>query len=367
MMKSLLFPIIMICCLSTLGCGKPADPAPAPAGGTPIPVTSTPLVKKRPASLGIVGDSSNVVKTVSGGMVLMGGGTDVSAAFKWMIDRSGGGDVVIIRATGTDAYNPFVNGIGTVNSVETLLINSKELANNDTVAYIIRNAEMLFIAGGDQSDYMNFWKGTKVDKALNYLLNDKKAPVGGTSAGCAILGGLYYSGENGSTVSAAALQNPYDNTITLYKGDFLKAPYLQHIITDQHYLTREREGRSMVFLARILKDWGIAANGIAVDERTAVCIDADGKAQVFGDYSVTRPYSYAYFMQSEPSKQPEKLVANTNVIWKNGEQAVAIYEIPASVNGGGNFNVASFKLNEATGGKAYWWWIDGGVLNKKLQ
>jgi cyanophycinase len=364
-MKYSIFTFILIFGIVITGCGKSSDAK--PTDGTKTPPVVIPPSPQRPGSIGIVGDSSNVVKTVSGGMVLMGGGTDVDAAFKWMIERSGGGDVVILRATGTDAYNPYINGLGTVNSVETLLINSRELANDDIVAYIIRNAEMVFIAGGDQSDYMKYWKGTKVEKALNYLLTEKKAPVGGTSAGCAILGGLYYSGENGSVTSATALQNPYDNTITLYNNDFLKAPYLQNVITDQHYLTREREGRSMVFLGRILKDWGIAAKGIATDERTAVCIAADGKAQVFGDYSATRPYSYAYFMVSDVTKQPEKLLANTAVTWKNAEQAVAVYEIPASVNGGGNFNVASFKFSEATGGKTYWWWIDGGVLNKKLQ
>jgi hypothetical protein len=36
----------------------------------------------------------------------MGGGTDVDAAFQWMCQRSGGGDFLVIRATGTDAYNP---------------------------------------------------------------------------------------------------------------------------------------------------------------------------------------------------------------------------------------------------------------------
>ncbi len=365
-MRLSLLTLMMFCYISSLGCSKTKEPVPTPGVGNP-PVIQIPVEKKRPASLGVIGDTSNVIKSVSGGMVLMGGGTDVDAAFKWMIDRSGGGDVVVLRATGTNAYNPYINGLGSVNSVETLLINSKELANNDTVAYIIRNAEMLFIAGGDQSDYMNFWRGTKVEKALNYLLTEKKAPLGGTSAGCAILGGFYYSGENGGVTSAEALQNPYVNTMTLYNNDFLKAPYLQQVITDQHYLTRTREGRSMVFLGRILKDWGIAAKGIAADERTAVCIAADGKAQVYGDYSATRPYSYAYFMAADAAKQPEKLVAYQEVAWKNAEQAVAVYEIPASVNGGGNFNVSSFKFSEAAGGKAYWWWIDGGTLHKKLQ
>lgn len=363
-MKKSFLILLLACGIWSIGCGK--------SGETPMPVTpTTPVVvtptNKRPGSIGIVGDSSNVVKPVTGGMVLMGGGADVDAAFKWMIDKSGGGDVVILRATGTDAYNPYINGLGAVNSVETLLINSKELANDDIVAYIIRNAEMVFIAGGDQSDYMNFWRGTKVEKALNYLLTEKKAPVGGTSAGCAILGGLYYSGENGSVTSASALQNPFENTITLYNNDFLKAPFLQNVITDQHYLTREREGRSMVFLGRMLNDWNIAAKAIAVDERTAVCIDATGKAKVYGDYSATRPYSYAYFLMPDLTKKPETLTANTKVNWNYAEQAVTVYEIAASVNGGGNFNVANFNLAEASGGKAYWWSINNGVLVKKAQ
>ncbi len=356
-MKHLFFILIMSAGLATLGCGKIDDPKPiipgAGGGGG-----GNPISKKRPASIGIVGDTSNVVKTVNGGMVLMGGGADVDGAFKWMIDRSGGGDVVIIRTDDRIGYNDYVNKLGAVNSVETLLINSRELANNDTIAYIIRNAEMVFIAGGDQSDYMKYWKGTKVDKALNYLLTEKKAPVGGTSAGCAILGGFYYSGETGGVTSKEAMANPYDYNVTLYNNDFLKAPYLQNIITDQHFLTRDREGRSMVFLGRILKDWNIAAKGIAVNERTAVCIDKDGKAKVFGDYSATKPYSYAYFLVTDSTKKPEQFIANTKVTWKNGEKAVSVYEIQASVNGGGNFNVTNFSFAEAMGGKPYWWYID---------
>ncbi|WP_090498578.1 cyanophycinase [Pedobacter terrae] len=363
-MKQSFLVLLMIFCISSISCGK--------SDGTtaivPAPTTGgNPSKPNRPGSIGIIGDSANVVKPVTGGMVLMGGGADVEAAFKWMIARSGGGDVVILRATGTDAYNPFVNALGTVNSVETLLINSKELANNDTVAYIIRHAEMVFIAGGDQSDYMKYWKGTKTEQALNYLLNDKKAPVGGTSAGCAILGGFYYSGETGGLTSAQALANPYHANVTLYNNDFLKAPYLQNVITDQHYLTRDREGRSLVFLGRINKDFSIQAKCIAVDERTAVCIDKDGMAKVFGDYSAARAYSYAYFIIPDTTKQPEQFEENQKVNWNNGGKAFSVYEIAASVNGGGSFNVATFKASDGSGGKWYAWWIDNGVLNKKDQ
>jgi cyanophycinase len=364
-MKQTVFLLVGIW-LCTIACTKSSKAEIAPTKVADTENQGT-LTQHRPASIGLVGDSANVSTTVAAGTVLMGGGRDVDAAFKWMIERSGGGDVVIIRTSGTNAYNPYVYGLGKVNSVETLKIDSKELADNDSVAYIIRNAEMLFIAGGDQSTYMNYWKGTKTEKAINYLLNEKKAPVGGTSAGCAILGGLYYSGENGSVTSAEALMNPYISTVNLYNNDFLKTPYLKEVITDQHFLTRKREGRSLVFAGRIFKDWNIAAKLIAADERTAVCIDKDGNASVYGDYSESRPNSYAYFILTDPAKAPEQLEADKPVIWDRGGKALAVYEIPASVSGGGHFNLNNFDQDEATGGKWYWWSADQGMLIKTEQ
>ncbi|HUC81231.1 MAG TPA: cyanophycinase [Flavisolibacter sp.] len=357
-----LFSLLVISLFSD--CSKTTIPTQTGSSENP---PSLQTISHRPGSLGIVGDAADVKTTTESGTVLMGGSTDVDAAFQWMIARSGGGDVVVIRASGTNAYNPYISKLGKINSVETLKIDSRELANNDTVATIIRNAEMLFIAGGDQANYMKYWRGTKTEAAINYLLRDKKVPVGGTSAGCAILGGFYYSGENGSVVSADALQNPYHANLTLYNNDFLKASYLQTVITDQHYLARTREGRSVVFLARILIDWQVAANAIAVDERTAVCIDKDGKAKVFGLSSGTRPYSYAYFIATDKSKAPEQLLAGQTVQWKQNEKALYVYEIQASESGNGYFNVANFSMGEATGGKRYWWWIDNGTLQKKEQ
>ena len=346
------------------GCSRSAIPAKHPVGEKPVEQT---LSGRRPASIGLTGDTADVNTTVNGGLVLMGGGKDVDAAFQWMIARSGGGDVVILRASGTDAYNPYISKLGQVNSVETLKIDSRELAENDTVAAIIRNAEMLFIAGGDQSNYMRHWRGTKTEAAINYLLKEKRAPVGGTSAGCAIMGGFYYSGEKGSVVSSEALQNPYHNNISLYNNDFLKAPYLQSVITDQHYLARTREGRSVVFLARIFKEWQVPAKAIAVDERTAVCIDKDGKAKVLGLSSVERPYSFAYFIITDKEKGPEQLQAGQAVTWNQNGKALSVYEIQASETGNGQFDVASFSMINAAGGKRWWWWIDNGILHKKEQ
>lgn len=317
-----------------------------------------PTVPGRPASIGIIGDTADVTTPVKGGVALIGGGGNVNGAFQWMIDRSGGGDVVVLTASGNGDYNYDIDSLGKVNSVETLNITTRELANNDTVANIIRNAEMLFIAGGDQSRYMNQWRGTKVNAAINYLLQEKKAPVGGTSAGCAILSGLYYSGEGGSAVSDSVLANPYDSLVTLYNNDFLHAPYLSQVISDQHYVKRGRAGRHVTFMSRIVKDHGIFPRGIAPDEKTAVCIDETGMAKVFG-------VSKAYFILSDSLKKPELCEPGQPLEWNHNGEALKVYEIQASATGNGSFQVTDFDPAKASGGTWYWWWVEKGQLKKK--
>lgn len=46
----------------------------------------------------------------SGGYFLQGGGLDVDQGFEWMISKAVGGDFLVLRASGTDAYNPWVRG-----------------------------------------------------------------------------------------------------------------------------------------------------------------------------------------------------------------------------------------------------------------
>jgi len=56
--------------------------------------------------VGNAADAAGVM--LKGGVVLMGGSTDVDAAFQWMCGLAGHGDFLIVRASGTDAYNPYV-------------------------------------------------------------------------------------------------------------------------------------------------------------------------------------------------------------------------------------------------------------------
>ncbi|CAF4821823.1 unnamed protein product [Rotaria sp. Silwood2] len=67
----------------------------------------TGISQRTTASLGLVGDTADVNTTTVGGTVLIGGGSNVDEAFQWMIKKAGGDDFVVLRASGTDAYNSY--------------------------------------------------------------------------------------------------------------------------------------------------------------------------------------------------------------------------------------------------------------------
>src|SRR5262244_139610 len=201
-----------------------------------------------------VGNASDVSTATTAGTVLMGGGTDVDAAFQWMCQRSGNGDFLVIRATGTDAYNPYIQQLcPNENSVATLIIPNRTAASDPFVISAIQNAEALWIAGGDQSNYINFWKGTPVQSALQGLIA-RSVPIGGTSAGMNVLSQFIYSAlASQGVTSSQALADPFTRYITLDR-DFVSIATVTGLIGDPHFVTRDRMGRDLAFLCRIFLD-----------------------------------------------------------------------------------------------------------------
>jgi cyanophycinase len=275
-----------------------------------------------------------------------------------MLDRSGGGDVVVIRATGSDGYNSYLYNLATVNSVETLIIDSRRKADDPAIEQTIRQAEALFIAGGNQDDYVSYWKGTKVESALNYLATTKKVPIGGTSAGLAILGQYYYSASAGTVYSHEALADPYNRYMAGLGGSFLQMPFMANTITDSHYNERDRQGRHFVFMARLVQDFGVGATavrGIGVDERTAACVDEQGIARVFGSGQV-------YFLQGWGGA-PEICQSATPLSWNRNQQAVKAYLVQGTSSGTHSFSLANWS--SGSGGSWQYWWAERGDFQRQ--
>jgi len=81
----------------------------------------------------------------------MGGGPDVDAAFRWLIDRAGGRDVLVLRVSGTDGYNASVRRPGEVDSVETLAVRSLAAPADSPVVGRVQRAEARSVAGDNQA------------------------------------------------------------------------------------------------------------------------------------------------------------------------------------------------------------------------
>jgi cyanophycinase len=167
----------------------------------------------------------------------MGGGTDTDEAFLWQIKNANGGDFVILRASGDDAYNPWVYNMSLVsgaklNSVTTILFNNRDASAEKEVLDLLRNAEAIFMAGGDQSVYVDYWVGTEVQSVIQGKIPE--VTIGGTSAGCMVLGNWIYTGEVESITSEEALANPYHRYITI-ADSFLKIPFLSGLLADTHF------------------------------------------------------------------------------------------------------------------------------------
>ncbi|MGB6192538.1 MAG: cyanophycinase [Terracidiphilus sp.] len=290
-----------------------------------------------------VGNPADAAGAPKPGFALMGGGTDLDEAFGWLCAHAGGGDLVVLRATDHDDYNAYIQKLCKVNSVATIVLPSRAAANDPFVAKTIREASAIFISGGDQANYINYWMGTPVEVAVNEAIA-RGVPIGGTSAGLAVLGEYAYSAQGDkpddpNLDGKTAMGDPFGRQITVVHG-FLDIPILNGVITDTHFATRNRMGRLLVFLARLNAD-GRIVRGIGVEQRVAVLLEPDGEARVVGHGS-------AYFVTL---KQPAEVLAAGKPMTLHNVEAL-------KVKPGHVFNVKTWRGEAAQ----YTLNVDAGAL-----
>lgn len=218
---------------------------------------------------------------VEPGLLLMGGGDRNFDAMRWFMRKAGNGHIVVLRASqGGEIGEEFFNEVGGIASVETFVFKDRESAYDPAVLAALKRADGIFLAGGDQSRYVRYWRGTPVAAALDAHVRAGK-PLGGTSAGLAVQGEYFYGAmDGGSQTSPAALADPLGDGNTIETG-FLHLDALQGVITDTHFSERGRLGRLVAFVAKgeALADRPLI--GLGVDEDAAVAVEGDGRARVY--------------------------------------------------------------------------------------
>ena len=227
-----------------------------------------------------------------GGNALMGGHMFPGAptipsdlvAYRWLLERAAGGDVLVLTCDEApwDIYNPFLFNMSDVatspNSVTTARFTGREGASSAELAGLLHGASLIFITGGDQSKYFTYWRDTAVSEALS-----SGVAVGGSSAGLAIQGEFIFDAAHGGVTSDDALMYPTDSEVSLAQSFVaVNEPRMRGVLTDTHFIQRDRMGRLVTFLAHVAaagwtkddnqttKQTGVL--GVGISEHTAVLV-----------------------------------------------------------------------------------------------
>ena len=325
--------------------GKTAMLAAALLGSLPFaaPAQSNPYSKPSGLKTYMTGNAANSSRNPVGGpaVLLMGGGVEVNKAF---INRAypvaNGGDVVVLRTDDSNGYNNYlynlVSGSTKPDSVETLVVDTVTKANSDYVQWAIENAELVFIAGGDQAEYLNKWLGTKVETGLQNAYA-RGSVLGGSSAGNHVLGDFVYDPDGVAAVtSTEAIANPYRGSMGM-SSYLVDMPIMYDIVTDTHFYQRDRMGRAMAFMARLRQDgrtskiFGVACDqsgaSIFIDKNRLGTVDIDGN-------------NYCYIMWETGSTTRNQVTSGQPLIYKNVSRT--------RLSQGQTFNFATNATNGST-------------------
>ncbi len=230
------------------------------------------------------------------GLTLAGGGAESSmppSALLWMSGHFGAtsqrraGNVLILRASGgRETTDDFYKGSRFAYVEEILISPCVDRAGVDSIVPHVDRADAVFFSGGDQSHYAA-WKGGKLLDAVRRLYA-RGGIVGGGSAGLAIQGAIGYDSvaadrlhpndDDYAVTTSNALPNPLEPEISF--TSLFDWPALRNTMTDTHFHERNRFGRTVAFLARILHD-GLGKApyyAIGVDRGSVVLVEPDGTA-----------------------------------------------------------------------------------------
>ncbi|HVN68575.1 MAG TPA: hypothetical protein VMU38_02850 [Candidatus Binatia bacterium] len=229
------------------------------------------------------------------GLLLDGGGGEEApdSSLVWLHRRIAGetktraGNVVVLRAYDNNYYDKPFYRAGNFASVQTVLVPPCASRDQvDSVAKVVDKADAVFFSGGDQANYVA-WKGSQLIAAVKRVYA-RGGVVGGGSAGLAIQGAVVYDSVAGDRLNAVthtadAVNNPLEPRISFTTGLFAW-PALADTITDTHLVVRDRFGRTVVFLARILNDGllpgATTIYALGIDQASSVVVDPDGTAAV---------------------------------------------------------------------------------------
>lgn len=217
----------------------------------------------------------------SGALLIIGGhedrenGGDVLTRF---VDLCGGAEasIVVLTAASTvpeKVWPPYENAFSAlgVTRCTHVYAGSREEAHDAALVRAVREADGIFIAGGDQKRLLANLGGTPLEQAMHAARAGHGACVAGTSAGASAMSAVMLA--EGRTELL-----PEKGAIGLGAGFGM----LQRVVIDQHFSERRRLARLLSVVAQNPQLYGIG-----IDENTALLVTPGAGVEVIGEGAVT--------------------------------------------------------------------------------
>ena len=237
-----------------------------------------------------IGNSNDIQAHSKELYLLLGGGKNELKGFSKFLTAANGGDVLVISGKEElnqrythDLWNMAQENNIKIDSVETISFLNKDAGFKEFVVNKVANAEAIFFTGGDQSKYIDRIKGTLAHDEIMKKV-EVGVPLAGTSAGLAIMGEYIFSAKAGGLSSKYVLKNPHANEITI-ENNFFKSKVLTNLITDTHFMNRNRQGRLLGFMFRAQYDFRLKSlYAIGIDEQSSLVLTSDSMSSQGGVY-----------------------------------------------------------------------------------
>jgi cyanophycinase len=240
-----------------------------------------------------------------GRLLLVGGGPEKNNTLSWSTPAyrwAGEGKRVAIVGTSTGSLAPyFMQQCGAAWAKE-FAITTHDSADSQVTYDTLTSYDVIFFRGGDQFEYYNLYRNTKLQDAVNYVYS-LGGTICGTSAGMSILSSVVYTAENGSAYPDECIENPNNQYVTL-ANDFMD--FVPGFVFDTHFAERGRFGRLVGFLANYSLNQGQDITGLGLDDMTCMTVDENGLGTVYGTGCAN-----IYMAGSTYSLNGTKLLADT--------------------------------------------------------
>lgn len=176
---------------------------------------------------------------------------------------------------------------------------SRTDANDSTLLLPVKNADVIFIKGGDQSLFYDLWNESLLESLIRAVVTERQGAIGGTSAGAVSLAQYCFAGGQ-ELLPAEVLSDAQTPSLEdTGGGSGIHANFLTvvpNVLIDAHETSRGRLGRLAGLLGKAVQDSGSRELlAIGLDERTGIALIGT-QAEVIGQGAVE-------LLQQTPSSQ----------------------------------------------------------------